>query len=318
MVLYLISLFLPTNTKVTHTELIHGEIDDVYEQFYDVSNWKNWCVWNNEEQKSLLIYDENSRGTGASFRWKHGKKYNSNGKIEIINVHKNKSIEFYIKASSIDSIFTYVHLNRTPKGIEVEWMSDLELNNSGSRLMGYFLRRWLLRDIKKSLRNINQYLIEKNMYAGWVSDGYSIQESEKVFTITKIDTVNNDDFILELEENYKYLNDQAENELDTETDVFFYKKVSSITNSKGVYKFYLTLKNNEIVAENVEEMSGKYLIFKYLGFNKGVKKGIDKGKSIAKKEQIKIDPNPYISFNEFPLNLQQIDTNSMAISFSIH
>lgn len=315
--LYIISLFLPTSVKVAHTELIYGEVEDVYEQLYDISNWKNWCVWNNEEQKSLVIYDEKTTGAGASFRWKHGKKYNSDGKIELLNVQRNKSIEFYIKASSIDSIFTFVYLHKTQEGVEVEWISDLELNNSGSRIMGYFLKRWLLRDIKKSLRNINQYFLEENKHSGWMSETYDIFESKDVYAISITDTVLLDNFLEHLNNNYQILVDKAENEYDLKHDAYFYKKISKISKNKEVYKFYLNIKGVEEPQKDMVEMDGKYLFFKYIGSTKGVKNCIPQAKKIAKKEKLSIDPQPYVTFKNPPIDFDEMDSNSMNISFAI-
>src|SRR5690606_36903387 len=102
------------------------------------------CVWNKDTKKNQIIYSEQASGAGAFFRWKMGNKSGSNGKLEIINSKKRESIEFQIKASTIDSIDTYVFFQKTKEGTLVEWSSDLELQDSGARLMGYFLKRWLI------------------------------------------------------------------------------------------------------------------------------------------------------------------------------
>lgn len=316
-IFYCISLFMPTNVKVTHQEEIYGDVDVVYHQFYDISNWKNWCVWNNEDQKSLVIYDEKTLGPGASFRWKHGKKYNSDGKIEILNANKNQNIEFYIKASSIDSIFTYVNFNKKDNGVEVEWISDLELNNSASRLMGFFLKRWLIRDIKKSLRNINTYLLQNNEHNGWISDEYLISESHKTSCLFILDTVINEEFQNSLLKNYEYLTHKADTQYHAHSKFFFYQKVSTFSNDKHVYKFSVTLDKDIEPSDEIDIYHQKALMMRYFGSNKGIKKVVKKAQEIARKNRISIDANPIINFNQFPIDFDQLDTNVMNINFII-
>lgn len=318
MILYVISLFLPSNVKVSHTEVIYGETAEVFEQLNDLSNWKNWCVWSNENQKSFIIYSENTIGKGAYFKWKHGKKYNSDGMIELVHTHKNKSIEFYIKASSIDSIFSFVYLHPTSEGVEVEWVSDLELNNSGSRLMGYFLKNWLLRDIKKSLKNINRYLIENNKHIGWMSKDVTLEEIKNFHAMTLQDTLDNTAFEEHLNNNWNLLSQMAHEKIKDEAELYFYRKIASLSSQKSVYLFGIKIKSKNIEDPSLVSMSGKYLQVRYFGSAKGVKNTLSKSKKMASIAKVRIDNNPYVFYKKYPIDFSQMDTTLMYLGFPIH
>lgn len=319
MVVYITSLFLPSSAKITHSELIYGEMGEVYEQFNQIENWKNWCVWNENGQKNQIVYSEVSSGAGAFFRWKHRKDYRSSGKLEIVNVKKNQSIELFIKASSIDSIFSYIHFQSADQGVWVEWTADLELQDSGARLMGYFLKRWLIRDIKKSLRNINKYLLKEGKHTGWISDEYEIFEAEGERVVSFRDTIHISDFDSMLNVNFSSFRQQLIEEYNYTPEVLFYRKISNINPVLSVYLFGTHLPGNISGIENQEEFSGKYLLIKYLGSGTtGYKKVLKRAQKIARKQGFRIIGSPYVCYTKSPEELTDTDTNNITFNFPIH
>lgn len=319
MVIYITSLFLPSSAKISHSELIYGEMNEVYQQFNQIENWKNWCVWNENGQKNQIVYSEESSGTGAFFRWKHRKDYRSSGKLEIVNAKRNQSIELFIKASSIDSIFSYIHFLPTEQGVLVEWTADLELQDSGARLMGYFLKRWLIRDIKNSLRNINEYLLKEGKHTGWISDEYKIFKAERERVVSFRDTIHVSDFDSLLNVNFLSFREQVIAEYDYTPKILFYRKLSTLSPGVSVYLFGTHLPDGVSGMGDQEEFSGKYLLMKYLGSGTtGYKKVLRRAQKIARKEGVRLDGSPYVCYARLPEELTGSDTNSITFNFPIH
>ncbi len=317
MLVYITSLFLPSHIKVNHSEIIHGNIHDVYEQFEQINNWGNWCVWTEGAKKSQIIYSEQNSGAGAFFKWKHGRNNRSAGKLEIIQDRDHQNIEFRIKASNIDSITSFVYFQKVEDGTLVEWTSDLELQDSGARLTGYFLKRWLLRDIKKSLRNINKYLLSENKHSGWVSENYIILKPEKDRIFTIKDTIQHTALDSMLEVNFNRIKEMLVKNISYEPGMLFYRKISDINSSTSVYLIGTNIPENasEIVQE--EKYPDKFLMLKYYGSVSGFKKATRKARQIAQQEGFRIDPNPYVCYNYFPPDRTIIDTNNMVLSYPI-
>lgn len=317
MLVYIISLFLPSHVKVHHSEVIHGNIHDVYEQFEQINNWGNWCVWTEEAKKSQVIYSEQNSGSGAFFKWKHGRNNRSVGKLEIIQERDLQNIEFRIKASNIDSVTTFVYFQKVEDGTLVEWTSDLELQDSGARLTGYLLKRWLLRDIKKSLRNINKYLLSVNKHSGWVSENYTILESKKDRIFTIKDTISHTVLDSILEVDFNKIKEMLVKNISYEPEMLFYRRISDINSSTSVYLIGTGIPASapEMVGE--EKYPAKFLVMKYYGSVSGFKKATRKARQIAQRESFKIDTNPFVSYNSFPPDRTVIDTNSMVLCYPI-
>lgn len=316
---YITSLFLPSSTKITHSELVYGEMSEVYNQFNQIENWKNWCVWNENGQKNQIVYSEITSGVGAFFRWKHRKDYRSSGKLEIVNVKKNQSVELFIKASSIDSIFSYIHFQPAGQGILVEWTADLELQDSGARLMGYFLKRWLIRDIKKSLRNINEYFLKEGKHTGWISDDYKIFDAEDKQVISFRDTIHISEFDSMLNVNFSVFKERLMTEYSYTPEFLFYRKMSTISPGLSVYLFGTPVPEAIQGIENLQEFSGKYLLIRYLGSGTtGYNKVLKRAQKIARKEGFRIEGSPYVSYDKSPSELTDSDTSSITFNFVIH
>lgn len=317
MLIYITSLFMPSSVKVHHSEVIHGNIKDVYEQFEQINNWANWCVWTESAKKSQIVYSEKNSGPGAFFKWKHGRNNRSVGKLEIVNDRDHQNIEFIIKASNIDSIISIVYFQKVDDGTLVEWTSDLELQDSGARLMGYFLKRWLLRDIKKSMRNINKYLLDENKHTGWVSDNYVILNPDNSRTFTIRDTIRNTELDSMLEVNFYKIKEMLSDKISEEPEVLFYRKVGSLNSASSVYLIGTSIPKNAPEIAGETKFPGKFLMIKYYGSVTGFKKATRKAQSIARKKGLRIDSNPFVSYNSFPIDKTVVDTNNMVLNYPI-
>ena len=201
--LYFFTLFLPSEIKISHKEFIFGETKEVYSLFNQLKKWEKWCVWNSQPEKIDIDYNKDSIGQDASFTWQYKKAQKSEGIVQITHSNPYKEIDFIIKTDLVDTVFSNIRLEETSNGVFAEWNITLKLKDSGSRFMGYFMKRWLIRDIKKSLRNINLYLISENKHIGWISEKYEIIEVKEAVELYLIDTVKNEmlDSILSIIEN---------------------------------------------------------------------------------------------------------------------
>lgn len=317
--LYLITLFLPSEIKVTHKEFIFGESKEVYSLFNNLKNWDKWCVWNNDPQKIDIKYNKDTLGEGASFSWHYKKAQKSNGIVQITSTDLNKEIDFFVKTSLVDTVYSNILFQETPNGVIAEWNITLELQDSGSRLMGYLLKRWLIRDIKNSLRNINLYLISENKHIGWLSNQYTILETNNEKHIYIIDTIKNDQLDSFLLDKYNELKKIQSDNFKNSKPIFFYRVLEKIDSNSSIISFSTPITDTSYISNSLQIRSDshKYIMFKYFGSEIGYKYAIKSALKTTKKDGILIDPNPFISFSRFPVKLSELDTNNTVLSFII-
>jgi hypothetical protein len=317
--LYFVTLFLPSEIKVSHREFIFGESKEVYSLFNNLKNWEKWCVWNNNPQKIDIRYNKDTLGDGASFTWHYKKAKKSNGIVLITSTNPDKEIDFVIKTSLVDSVYSNITFEEAPNGVIAEWDITLELEDSGSRLMGYLLKRWLIRDIKNSLKNINQYLISENKHIGWLSDQYNIIETKEEKNIYLIDTIKNDQLDSFLLDKYIELKKIQSDNFKNTQPVFYYRVLDKIDSNTSIIYFATPITDTTRIPDslNVSSNSHKYVMFKYLGSEIGYKYAIRSALKKTRENGILIDPNPFISFFRYPVKLSELDTNNTTLSFII-
>lgn len=317
--LYIATLFLPSDIKISHKEFIFGETEEVYSLFNNLKKWEHWCVWNNDPQKINIKYQSDTIGEDASFTWQYKKAKKSKGIVKITHTNINKEIDFVIKTDLVDTVYSNIVFQEVPNGVIAEWDITLELNDSGSRLMGFILKRWLIRDIKTSLRNINLYLISENKHIGWISENYEIVETKNEKNIYLIDTVNNNQLDSFLLDKFSELKSIQMNVFKNPKPVFFYRVLEKIDPITSVIYFATAITDTTNIPDTlqVRNNSHKYIMFKYLGSEIGYKYAIKSALKKTRKDGIQIEPNPFISFFRYPVNPNELDTSNTRISFII-
>ncbi|HUH74809.1 MAG TPA: hypothetical protein VLZ75_10465 [Chitinophagales bacterium] len=316
--LYIVTLFLPSDIKISHSEFIFGETEEVYSLFNNLQKWEKWCVWNNDPQKINIKYNKDTIGENASFMWQYKKAKKSKGIVRITRTNVNKEIDFIIKTDLVDSVYSNIVFQEVPNGVIAEWDITLELNDSGSRLMGFLLKRWLIRDIKSSLRNINLYLISENKHIGWVSENYEILETKEVKNIFLIDTIQNNLIDSFLSDKFAELEKIQSTVLNNSNPMFFYRILEKIDANRSIVYFASSIEDTTKIPDSlqVENFAHKFMMLKYLGSEIGYKYAVKSVLKTAKKDGIRIDPNPFISFLDYPVN-SKLDTNNTRLSFII-
>ena len=316
--LYLVSLFFPTQEEASHSELIYGDINNVYKQFDELENWTNWCVWTQVNKSDSIQIGNIKAGDHASLVWVHRGKNSSNGKIEIVESLKNKSIKLHISTNDIDTILTKITFDLKENGVLVTWKSDFQLRGSGSRIMGYFLKRFLIRDIKKSLRKINWYLMKTNQHTGWISDSYVIEASTKPIVYNIIDTIRNEDFDSLMVCEFDKIKNTLKSKYQLDVNFFYYRQLQVLDSSRAIYIFGTPVENDLKGEPQVQDLSGEYILMRYYGSQAGFKSAYQRAEKIADaKGLILSGTTPFVTYSKYPIDFEKIDTFVMGLSFPI-
>ncbi|MCO5232422.1 MAG: hypothetical protein LC105_08465 [Chitinophagales bacterium] len=315
--LYFISIFLPSTYQISQSELIYGNPKTTFQLVNNLKNWEFWNVWIDSSSKHLPSYSPKYIGKGAFFKWKSGKgDYNS---IEIIRSIPNSEIDISIRTPSAEPILAQIRIEELKEGTSLHWDMTLHFKDSGSRVMGFFIYRWFIRDIKKSLKKINPYLFESHQHSGWVSNGYYIENSIGNPSIFTTDTINSEDYYQHTDSVARQFKSIQSQKFQTQDFYFFIKTITTLTNGKMVVLYGSPVLKNHPYLDSipVDYFEGKYMVFKYYGSEEGYEKAIIKAKEEARKNGWSIDLRPYVSFYDYFNLKNELDTNSMRIGFLI-
>lgn len=317
--LYFITLFLPSKINISHKEFVFGETKEVYSLFNQLENWEKWCVWNNQPNTIDIRYDKNTLGEGASFTWQYKTAKQSKGIIQITESSPYHEIDFYIKTDLVDTVYSNIRFDEASNGVFVEWNISLELEDSGSRLMGYLMKRWLIRDVKKSLRSINLYLISENKHIGWIGDKLDIIEPKDNIELYLIDTVQHENLDSILLVKFTELEKMQLSYFNNSRPILYYRVLDKINSNTSIIHFGTHVIDTTTIPKNLPIKKSKfsYANFRYFGSEIGYKYAIKSALKKARKDGIVLDPNPFIVYFKFPVNLSDLDTNSTALSFII-
>jgi len=313
-VVYAISLCFPSEVKVNYTEHIYSSPQDVFEQFNTIRNWENWSVWNSR----VLSYSEVLSGPGAYFTWMLKKEGDAKGKLEIIDVQDNERVQLRVRTHPVDSIITDVVFKSVKNGTDVNWSTTIVLKGSIERWLGFFLKRWLVRDVKISLRNLNPYFLQSGQHTGWTSGYYGMSEPMKsrVYFIKDTLMQSSLDSIYNLK--FHLLLASIREEYNFEPKSFFYKKISDLESGYSEYMFGTGLDDKFEMTDNTKDLFTGYLSFGYVGSSKGLGQVDEFAYKVSLQENLEIDSLPFVVFHKFPLKVKSMaDTSSLIISYPI-
>jgi|GEM_PF-4444308 len=322
LVLFAVSLVLPSSIRISHTELILGKRNTVYSLIEDMSQWEKWCVWMSDDKPDKATYSANPSGIGAFYSWEEGARMETGGKIELTNIIPKTRVDFIINSGTLQPIYSSILLEDTPNGTKATWDIATQLPGSGSRLLGFLLKGWLRRDIKKSLRNINGFLIENGQSTGILIDSGTYVEQKKDYdlTLTVWDTIRNRDLDSIAKVRYVNLLEEAGNAGMEVKNYFYFAPMYRIDQHTTVYEFGVNIEDSTGYRGTyaIKRYEGDLFRAEYIGSSIGFDKVLRIVKNKARSKKISLKEPPFFSYYSFPPGKKDLaDSNKIAISYFV-
>ena len=135
-----VSLFMPSEVKVSRTAVVNAPIEVVYAQANNLNNFHAWDPWGKIDPNAEFIIDETYAGVGASMSWKSEDANVGNGTITITEAvpfeKVNTDLSFDGEPMG-NGGFTFEEVEG---GTKVQWWmtTDMGMNPIG-RIMGNFM-----------------------------------------------------------------------------------------------------------------------------------------------------------------------------------
>ena len=163
-ILFIISLFLPTEYTVERSIIINSEPQEAFRYVNNLNYWQNWVIWNKKNDPTVeFIYKGPMSGVGAVQILK-GEQID-NRKLELTNVIRDKLIEYKLMTEKNKYIMTgrfdFEKKNGKTKAI---WSSYTRIGgNPLEKYFGLLMDKYVGSDIEEGLKNLKE-LVEKKTH----------------------------------------------------------------------------------------------------------------------------------------------------------
>ena len=156
-VLFVVSLFLPSEVHVERSLVFKTSAGCVFNQVNNLENWKNWSPWFGKDPAMKVTYGEIKSGVGASYSWESQKDDVGNGKMVITESIANKLVKTdldFMENGMARGAFTFEELGDQ---VKVVWEMNTNMgNNPVAKFFGLLMDSMIGPDFEKGLKNLNQ------------------------------------------------------------------------------------------------------------------------------------------------------------------
>lgn len=167
---FITSLFFEKHLQSSYALHFDARADDIFEQINRPENWGQWSSWLVNDSLLSIQFSNKKVGKNAGFQWTGA---NGSGSFSITESRVNRQLSSIIRTDGWNTIYSNIVLTPANKGTTVQWTLSMVSENPVDRIMGYFYKGWMLRDIKRGLRNLHRHLFNQGKTFGEI---ISIQE----------------------------------------------------------------------------------------------------------------------------------------------
>lgn len=167
---FITSLFFEKHLQSSHTLHFDARAEDIFEQINRPENWGQWSSWLANDSLLSIHYSNKKIGKNAGFQWTGD---NGSGSFTITESQMNRQLSSTVRTDGWNTIYSNIVLTPANNVTTVQWTLSTVSENPVDRIMGYFYKGWMLRDIKRGLRNLHRHLFNQGKTFGEI---FSIQE----------------------------------------------------------------------------------------------------------------------------------------------
>jgi hypothetical protein len=153
-VVYATSLFFDTKLQSSHSIHFDATAENIFEQLNCPQNWKQWSPWLTDSLLNIT-YTKKKVGKNAGFQWTGA---SGSGSFIITDCRQNRQLSSTIEMDGWNTIYSDILLTPDDQGTTFEWTLTTYPENPIDRIMGYFYKGWMLRDIRRSLKKMHRHL----------------------------------------------------------------------------------------------------------------------------------------------------------------
>lgn len=300
---YLISLLFDKEVVSAFSLTIPAQKEVVFDHLNDLRKWPDWTAWGMQDSSVQLTFSTESKGAGALMEWA---KEDGRGKVTIIQSISDSLVDAEIALDGWSTMYSLMTVSTADSGTLVSWQLKTKLRNPINRIMGYFIKGWMLRDIKRGLRGLNAWLMNEGLSDGKILSIQYYENLDKTYhsliVSDTLETLPGDSI---RQHHFSILRDEMTKwGLEQVHDPFIHIRKWPVDSTPFIIDFGVTVKD---IAKYKGDMMTKLhrrslIIAKYTGSMYQWNMATDSIKSYAGTLSMETDSDPYITFCSTPID----------------
>lgn len=172
LLLFIVSLFLPSSLKVTRSSTINSPLSVVFNQVNILKNWEHWSAWSKMPGMEIT-YGDQKAGASAYYSWTSP---NGNGKLTIKESVPGKLIKNELDFGEMGMGYGTWNFEPDGEAVKVTWMFDTDIGSNPLKklqglMMDYFIGKSMdeglggVKSISESVKKIVETEVPGTDYA---------------------------------------------------------------------------------------------------------------------------------------------------------
>lgn len=154
---FLVSLFLPSELRVTRGIVINAPSNLVFDQINVIRNWQHWSYWDNIDPKMESKWEGPESGVGAKHSWSSDHKDVGHGSMTIVRVVDDREMDFELMFEEMGGSIGEWRLRDTTGGTYATVSMSMNVGFLGRVFPGLVMDSWLGSDFEKTLAGLKKH-----------------------------------------------------------------------------------------------------------------------------------------------------------------
>ncbi|NNF01696.1 MAG: hypothetical protein HKN22_03355 [Bacteroidia bacterium] len=154
-VLFVITLFLPSDVTVSNKMTVNAPAEVCYDQVADLKNWEKWSPWSDMDPTMKVTYGETTSGVGASYSWAGEKS--GEGTLTVSDAVPAKSLKTALDFGPQGKGSGEWTFNEEEGATDVTWSFTAHMgSNPIGKMMGLFMEKQMTPMMMEGLSGIKE------------------------------------------------------------------------------------------------------------------------------------------------------------------
>ena len=151
--LFIVSIFLPSEGKVERSITIKAPIDSVYEKIDHIREWQNWTIWFENDSTAKVEFTGPDFGPVATMQWEGE---DGKGKIIITETKKSEYVNYVMRFQKYAPFYGSFQLKQNlDSTTTIDWKITFDAGNNPTRkYFCLFMDQLMGNDLEQSLEKL--------------------------------------------------------------------------------------------------------------------------------------------------------------------
>ncbi len=151
--LFIVSVFLPSEGKVERSVTIKAPIDSVYKKILYIKEWQHWTVWFEQDPTAIVEYSGPVFGPLATMQWKGE---DSKGKIILTEVQSPNFVNYVMRFQKYAPFYGSFNFKQNDDStVTIDWKITFDAGkNPTKKYFCLFMDQFMGKDMEQSLNKL--------------------------------------------------------------------------------------------------------------------------------------------------------------------